>query len=258
MAGDLQGMCGIVTGAGSGIGLAASRLLASRGMRLALVGRREGPLTEAIATLDGDGHVAIAGNIGDLGFAVSLAKRAGEALGGLDAIINNAGYAPLEPLGSGERETIEACFLVNAIGPAVLIESAIGLLREGSAARHAGVSSCVVNVSTLGTADPFPGFFAYAASKAAVNSMTRSIANECDAPTMRSFTVAPGAVETGMLRGLFDESMVPAEMALDPEDVGALIAACVAGERDGDAGRTLFIAREADGPRVWAAPEGAA
>lgn len=244
---DLDGYRVVVTGGGSGIGLSAARLLAARGARLALVGRRRGVLEAALGSLVGDGHAVIDGDIGDAGFARSLAGDAADAMGGgLSCVINNAGYAPLEPLGEGDPATVERCFRVNAVGPALLIESAVGLLRSGGVS-GVGPGPCVVNVSTMGTADPFPGFFAYASSKAALNSMTRSIVNECAEPGVRAFTIAPGAVETGMLRGLFDESAVPASAALAAEDVGALIVACIAGERDAENGRTLFITRGEDG-----------
>lgn len=233
-----EGWCGVVTGGSSGIGLATAKRFAAQGMRLALVGRREGLLEAAIEELAGDGHTAIVGDVGDSSFAWAMVDGVVRELGRLDVLVNNAGYAPLEPLGSVSLETVEQCFGVNAIGPMLMIERAIRAFRAR------GEGGCVVNVSTMGTADPFGGFLAYAASKAALNSMTRSIANECGESGVRSFTVAPGAVETPMLRGLFGEDVLPAEAALSPDSVAELIEACVAGGRDDDNGKVLFVSRE--------------
>lgn len=244
------GCCGLITGGSSGIGYATARLLAARGMRLALVGRRREPLDSAAQSLAGSGHLSISGDIGDPDFAWSLPEHAHERFGQLDLVINNAGYAPLEPLGKIEPETVQRCFQVNSIGPALVIEQAVRIFRTQS---ERSVLPCIINISTMGTLDPFGGFFAYAASKSAVNSMTRSIANECSSPPVRSFTIAPGAVETPMLRGLFDESMVPQEFALSANDVSELAMACWGGSRNEDNGKTLFISKGETGVEIQVA-----
>jgi len=84
---------------------------------------------------------------------------------------NAAGIAPRAPIERTDEELLDECFRVNAFGPAFLMIRAFPHMK----ARKSG---CVVNVSTLGTTDPFPGFFAYAASKAALDSFTRSLARE--------------------------------------------------------------------------------
>jgi 3-oxoacyl-[acyl-carrier protein] reductase len=99
----------------------------------------------------------------------------------------------------------------------------------------------VVNVSTLGVMDPFPGFFAYAASKAALDSFTRSVAREGRSSGIRSYCVNPGAVETAILRANFSEKVLPREKTLKPEAVAEVIVRCIEGERTDDHGKSIAL-----------------
>ncbi len=233
----------IVTGATSGIGRALAIMLAERGWRLALAARREEGLASIADELTRagaapDSSVTQATDVANPGQVGVLVRIALERFGRVDALVNNAGYAPLVGIGETDPETIVRSFGVNAIGPAV----AIAALWPSFVEQNSG---CVVNVSTVGTEDPFPGFFAYASAKASVNLMALSCAQEGRAHGIRAFGVAPGAVETPMLRGLFGTEQIPAEACLAPEDVASLIVSCIEGERDADNGRTIAITREA-------------
>ncbi|MEL6498116.1 MAG: SDR family oxidoreductase [Planctomycetota bacterium] len=233
----------IVTGASSGIGLATAKRLAGAGHHVVLVGRNESKLHDAADSLDAAaGTTAIAANIGDLDQARAVVTHVADDLGRIDAIVNNAGAAPLLPIEDTTDEILDHTFRVNALGPAALITEAWPLLKE----QHSGR---VINVSTLGTQDPFPGFFAYAASKAALNLMTMSCAKEGADFGIRAFGVAPGAVETPMLRGLFDESSIPASVCLSPDDVASVIADCVLGKRDDESGQIIWLPNPANPPQ---------
>lgn len=244
----------LITGASSGIGLATAHLLASLGMRLALVARDEARLektAQAIAESSPQQSPEIAiisTDMADPHAAADAVEATIERFGRLDHLILNAGAAPLRPIGTTTIDTIQHTFDVNAIGPAAMIEAAWPHFK----ARHAeydgdSPSASVVGVSTLGTADPFPGFFAYAASKAAINSYARSIAKEGAAIGVRGYAIAPGAVETPMLRGLFNTAIVPEAVCVTPRDVAELIAGCIAGAYKDHNGRTIFISRADDG-----------
>jgi NAD(P)-dependent dehydrogenase (short-subunit alcohol dehydrogenase family) len=102
-------------------------------------------------------------------------------------------------------------------------------------------TGCIVNVSSLATTDPFPGFFAYAASKSALESLTRSAHGEGKRHGIRAFSVAPGAVETPLLRQNFSEKVLPHAATLDPEAVASLIVDCIEGRRDEDRGKSIAI-----------------
>ena len=225
----------IVTGASSGIGLATAHRLATAGYRLCLAARTEAALADAAATLPGE-PLTVATDIGALDQVDRLVDAAIDRFGRIDVLVNNAGFAPLKPIDETDAETLRTAFMVNAVGPAHAISRCwphLGTHGQG----------CVINVSTMGTDDPFPGFFAYAASKASVNLMARSCANEGADRGIRAFSIAPGAVETPMLRGLFDTAQLPADACLAPDDVAALIVACIQGDHDDRNGDTIFISR---------------
>lgn len=234
----------LVTGAGSGIGRATARALAARGYRCSLIGRTEATLRETGAGLGAEGEdwTLVAA---DLSTEAGVSAAAGgtlEAFGRLDALVNNAGWSPLRPIGACSYGQIREIFDVNAVGPLALIAACWGAFERQR-------SGCVVNVSTYSTIDPFPGLGVYGAAKAALNLIVRGIMNETSAwgevrpgvPAMRAFAVAPGAVETPLLRSLFPESSLPRERTLEPEAVAEVIVECVVGERDRQVGETILL-----------------
>lgn len=226
----------IITGAGSGIGRATAEMLAPLGHALVLVGRTEAKLLDtldAVRDSGADAMVATA-DLQDAEHAAAVVHQAMERFDRIDAIVNSAGVAPLLPIEKTTEEVLEETFRINAFGPAFLIVEAWPIFRRQK-------SGCVVNVSTLGTSDPFPGFFAYAASKSALDSFTRSCAREGRSIGVRAFCVNPGAVETPLLRKNFPAHVLPPERALKPEAVAEVIVECIAGKRDHEHGRTILL-----------------
>ena len=237
----------IVTGAGSGIGRATALGLCHMGYAIVLVGRTEKSLDETagmMSEVDGfcEELLVATADISNPDTAAELIEGTREWAGRLDVLINNAGVAPLTPIAQTGFRMLQETFLINAIGPARLIAEAWQLMAE-QPALEGWPSPCVVNVSSAGTSDPFPGFFAYAASKSAVESFTRSIAKEGKSAGIRSFAVAPGAVETKMLRQHFTEEIIPASHTLEPKDVAQVIVECVHGDHDDKNGETIPVSR---------------
>ncbi|MEO0512747.1 MAG: SDR family oxidoreductase [Planctomycetota bacterium] len=227
----------LITGGSAGIGLATAEQLAAEGWRVVLAARRQDRLDQARERL-GDHATTLRVDLSDTAAVRAMVRDAIRSFGRLDALVNNAGLAPLKPIDETDDATLEAAYRVNALAPAAAISEAWPTLK----AQRSGV---VVNVSTVGTDDPFPGFFAYAASKAAVNLMARSAANEGAEFGIRAFSVAPGAVETAMLRGLFSTDIIPEHDALAPADVARVIVDCIEGRRDQDNGSTIRVERQA-------------
>lgn len=229
----------IITGAGSGIGLATARLLHNAGYALVLASRNTQTLEHAAAELRERGRaevLCVATDVSKHAEVKRLIDTTRERFARLDVLINNAGLAKVIPIARNTEADIQAVYATNALGPAYAISLAwpvFELQRSG----------CVINISTKGTADPFPGFFAYAAAKSALNSMVRSCAKEGGRIGVRAFAVAPGAVETGMLRSMFSDKALPAASCLAPEDVAKVIADCIMGKRDADNGKTIFVRR---------------
>lgn len=228
----------VITGGGTGIGAATAVRLARAGWNLVLAGRRKQPLESVAAACrdaaPGCQAVAAPTDITDPRQCRSLIDEADRRFARLDALINNAGGGPIAPAATADPDDIAASFALNAFAPAWLIRFAWPIF-----ARQGG--GCVVNVSSVAAHDPFPGLFAYAAGKAACESMIRSIHNERGGLAIRAFAVAPGAVETPLLREYFDESVVPRSAAMAPDAVARVIADCVLGERDDEVGGTILV-----------------
>lgn len=234
----------IITGAGSGIGRATAINLSQRGCRLVLNGRRKEALAETGRLLAGEA-LLVPGDIGDPKTSDLLITEAERGFGRVDAIVSNAGWAPCKPIENHTPELIRKTFEVNALGPAYLFSAGwrqfrVQNSRDDAAGRKAS-GGCIVLVSSMATLDPFPGLFAYAAAKSSLNSMARSAAAEAADLGIRCFVVAPGAVETDMLREVVDRDLLPAARTLKPEQVAEVIAECVAGLRDEQAGQTLAL-----------------
>jgi NAD(P)-dependent dehydrogenase (short-subunit alcohol dehydrogenase family) len=96
-------------------------------------------------------------------------------------------------------------------------------------------------VSSMASIDPFPGFAAYAAAKAGLNMLTHVTAREGAAIGLKAVAIAPGAVETPMLRSAFDERAIPRHAALSPQAVASLIADCITGRRAFQPGEVIQI-----------------
>lgn len=225
----------VITGAGSGVGRETALQLCARGWRVALIARTESALqSTAEACERPDDCLVLPADLSDPKTPHRLIERVENNWGRIDALINNAGMASLVPIAEVTHETLAESFAINAFAPGLLIAAAFPIMARQRAGR-------IVNVASKGIADPFPGFFAYAGAKAALDSFTRSAHNEGKRRSVHAFTVAPGAIETPMLRAMWDEKALPSGNTLDPADVAGLIVACAAGERDEQAGETIFI-----------------
>ena len=222
----------IVTGAGSGIGREVAVLLAEAGYRVALVGRRPEMLSATAEAVGAAPTLPIVADITDPDAAARIVDRTVEKWGRVDALVNNAGTVSIVPIGETTAEHLDRAFSVNAYAPALLIARVWPVF----AGQGAG---CVVNISSKATTSPFPGLSAYAASKSALESLTRSIANEGRDHGIRAFSIAPGAVETDMLRSLWSTDVIPPEQCLSPREVAQVAVDCIEGRRAADEGATI-------------------
>lgn len=222
----------IVTGAGSGIGRATALLLGEAGYALTLVGRTRSKLDETAALLR-QAHVC-AGDIADPAVCSRIVRQTIDRFGRLDALANVAGDAPNQPLDQVTPDICRRCMDTNVNAIVYLTVAAWPHLKR----QHSGV---IVNVSSIASLDPFPGFSVYAAAKAAVNMYTRITATEGGEHGIRAVVVAPGAVETPMLRAIFDEKMIPGDKTLSPRDVAAVIRDCITGARPFEPGGVITV-----------------
>lgn len=229
----------VITGAGSGIGRATALMLAMEGHHLALVGRTGSKLEETEKLIqaklhDGARTVIVPADVGDPHAPAVIVDHALRAFGRVDALVNNAGVGPYKPIAETDEDDLHHTFEVDLFGPIRLVARLWNVFLEQG-------GGCVVNVSSMATVDPFPGLSVYAAAKAGLESLTRSIHNEGSQQGIAAYSVAPGAVETDMLRGIFSTEVIAESQTLEPEDVARVVVDCVLGRREAEKGRTILV-----------------
>lgn len=205
----------IVTGATRGIGRATAESILERGGRVVGIARDEQALAELEAayptTLRG-----IAADLGDTDRLEDLADRAVDAFGGVEGLIHCAGVAVYEAVGGIEPCSVRTQLDVNLVAPLLLSQAVSSHMRERGGA--------IVHVSST-LAERVAQFTAvYAATKAALNAVTRTLALELAPFGIRVNAVLPGAVDTDMLRA---PRLAPGESLTDAE-----IAARIEGQLD--------------------------
>lgn len=182
----------IVTGGSSGIGRAAALGFAKQGARVLVTGRRSGSLE--LATGD---HPNIVGLVADAAAPDDAARTIDSAVarwGRLDALVNNAGAGAILPLVDAAADRIAPIFATNVIGPSLLAAAAV---------RHlAATKGAIVNVSSTFGHKAAAGLSHYAASKAALEHLTRCWALELAPHGIRVNAVAAGPTESGALTGM--------------------------------------------------------
>jgi NAD(P)-dependent dehydrogenase (short-subunit alcohol dehydrogenase family) len=233
------GKVAIVTGASSGIGRAAAILLGKAGYAVALLGRRQAALEDTARQIAQSGGstapaLVLPADVAQPQPGRRAVEHAAQHFGRIDALVNVAGYAQLGTIDAITIEDWRRTIDTNLSAVAFLTAAVWPIFHR----QNAGI---VVNVSSMASIDPFPGFATYASAKAAVNMFTLCTAREGEAIGVRAVAVAPGAVETPMLRSLFNEETIPPGKTLTPEHVGAVIRDCVTGARAFVSGETIQV-----------------
>lgn len=232
----------IVTGAAGGIGGAIAARFAGEGARLALIDRAIGD--EACRRLHDAGAAAVLPLALDVGDAAALGEAFDQivaALGAPAVLVNVAGMMLFKPLAAHDAADWHRLLAVNLVAPALLSGRALGCMAPGSA---------IVNIASVHARRTSPDVAAYAASKAALVSLTRSTAIEGKPLGIRCNAVLPGAIDTAMLRD--SPNIRSGKEVIDPRDIGTpdAIAAVTAFLASPEAG---FITGEeivADGGRM--------
>ena len=197
----------VITGGSSGIGRAAALCFAENGAKVVITGRRAGPLKDAMRD-----HPNIAGFTADVSVAADAARTINETLntwGRLDILVNNAGAGAILPLPEATAEKVASIFAANVLGPSLLSAAALPYL--------AASKGSVVNVSSTLGHKPTAGLSHYAASKAALDHLTRCWALELAPQGVRVNAVAAGPTETAALTGMMGLSPEQAEAVKERE-----------------------------------------
>ena len=197
---DLTGRVAVVTGGSRGIGRAVAEAFAAQGARVVVSSRKADACDETVAAIRAAGGEALAvpAHVGDLGDLDRLVAAAVGAYGGIDILVNNAANPVAQPIGEITPEALAKSFDVNVRGPLFLFQACLPHLL---ASEHASV----VNVISAGAFLNTPGVSMYGAGKAALLHFTRSMAAEYASRGIRVNALAPGPVDTDMVRKLGPE-----------------------------------------------------
>lgn len=190
---EFDGKVALVTGGGAGIGYAIARAFARQGAWVAIAGRTKDTLIRSAAAIEdecGPPVVAVAADVAEAADCERMIATTVERLGAVDILVNNAARFAILPLIDAEPAEAARFFAVNAIGA----------LNAGRAFARWVIdherSGAIINVSSIAAGRPARGVGLYSASKAALDSLTRSMAVEWAGHGLRVNGVAPGHVAT--------------------------------------------------------------
>jgi NAD(P)-dependent dehydrogenase (short-subunit alcohol dehydrogenase family) len=229
--GQLSTKTALVTGATSGIGLAAARRFVAEGAHVFVTGRRQDELDAAVELL-GENATGIRGDVSDLDDLDRVFATVAERGQGLDVLFANAGGGSFAALEQLTPDDFDKTFAINVRGTTFTVQKALPLLNDGASVVITGSTAAVVGT---------PGFGVYAATKAALRSFTRTWAAELAGRRIRVNTISPGPTNTPGLSGL----------APDAEQAKILLEALAGktamnrlGDPDEIAGAALFLASD--------------
>lgn len=236
---DLTGKCALVTGASGGIGGAIATALHAAGATVALSGTRVEPLEALAAELGARAHV-LPCNLSDGAAVDALPKQAIEAMGAVDILVNNAGITRDQIFMRMSDEEWQSVIDVNLTSSMRLCR---GVMRPMMKSRWGRI----INISSIVGATGNPGQVNYAAAKAGLVGMTKSIAYEVASRGITANAVAPGFIATPMTDKLTDDqkakinAQIPAARMGTPEEIAAAVLYLASVEAAYVTGATLHV-----------------
>ncbi|WP_035346938.1 SDR family NAD(P)-dependent oxidoreductase [Edaphobacter aggregans] len=182
----LKGKKALITGGNSGIGLATAKLFVDEGAEVIITGRNQQTLDEALKLLGPKAH-ALKVEITDSAARKAAFKEAADKFGKLDIVFANAGIPGNTPAGKTSEELFRQIIDTNLTSVFFTVEDSLPYLNDAA--------SIILNGSVIGTLGQ-PGYAAYAATKAGVRALARSLAADLSPRGIRVNVVAPGATKT--------------------------------------------------------------
>jgi 3-oxoacyl-[acyl-carrier protein] reductase len=218
---DLSGKTALVTGSTRGIGRAIADTLAGAGARVAVVGR-DASRAEEVATALGGGAAGFACDVADIASVTALVESVEKAFGQVDILVNNAGLTRDNILFRLKDDDWDAVINANLRGAFVAIRAASRGMMKKRWGRIINIASVVGLVGNKGQSN-------YAASKAGLIGLTKSVAKELASRNILANVVAPGFIETDMTSAMTDEAkktlftQIPLERLGTPADIASLV-----------------------------------
>lgn len=223
----------LITGGGRGIGRAIALRFARSGARIVIASRSQAELEETRRLVESHGaecHARVT-DVASLDDITGLIADTLEHFGRLDILVNNAGVAAQAPIENMDTSLFHMLYTINIAATFHTCRAAWAHLKK-----QGGV---IVNISSMAAQDPFPGLAVYGASKAWVNAWTKGLAEEGRTSGIRVFAVAPGAVETRMLRDAFPD--FPRDQTLKPDDIADVVFALTRPECRHATGQVVYV-----------------
>ena len=236
---DLTGKTALVTGASGGIGADIARQLHARGATVGLSGTRVEPLETLAAELGERAHV-LPCNLSDLEAVDALPKQAAEAMGAVDILVNNAGITRDNLFMRMSDEEWDSVLAVNLTATYKLCKGVIRGMMKSRWGR-------IINISSIVGATGNPGQANYAASKAGMVGMSKSLAYEVASRGITVNAIAPGFIATAMTDKLNDDqksgimSQIPAGRMGEPGEIASAVVYLASDEAGYVTGATLHI-----------------
>ena len=215
----------MVTGGNSGIGLATAKRFREEGARVAISGRDQKTLDEAVKTIGGD-VIAVRGDVSKVADLDKFYKIVGDKFGNIDVLFANAGVAKFAPFADSTESMFDETFDINVKGVFFSIQKALPLLNDGASII---INSSVVNETGIAAAS------VYSATKAAVRSFARTLTTELVDRGIRVNVVSPGPITTpifgrmGLPKEALDElardvqTKVPMKRFGKPEEIASTV-----------------------------------
>ena len=189
---DLEGRFAVITGGAAGIGLATAQRMAASGARVAVWDRDQAAGQQAVATLPGEGHLAVALDVASEGDVAAAAKKTIEAFGAIDVLVCSAGITgPNKTVADYGFDDWRKVFDVNMHGVFLCNRAVLPSMMERDYGR-------IVNIASIAGKEGNPNASAYSASKAAVIGLTKSLGKELARTGIRVNCITPAAVRTGI------------------------------------------------------------
>ena len=215
----------MVTGGNSGIGLATAKRFREEGARVAISGRDQKTLDEAVKTIGGD-VIAVRADVSKVADLDKFYKIVGDKFGNIDVLFANAGVAKFAPFADSTESMFDETFDINVKGVFFSIQKALPLLNDGASII---INSSVVNETGIAAAS------VYSATKAAVRSFARTLTTELVDRGIRVNVVSPGPITTpifgrmGLPKEALDElardvqTKVPMKRFGKPEEIASTV-----------------------------------
>jgi len=233
----LEGKTALVTGGGSGIGMAVAQRLAAEGARVFITGRRQATLDDAVAAI-GTRAVAVQGDVTVDADLARLFATIVEQAGRLDILVTSSGVSEPGTIEDATGAHIDKIFDLNVRAMVLTVQGALPLMDRGGA---------VVLVGSIAGYMGIAGYGTYAATKAAVRSYARTWTHELAPRGIRVNTVSPGPTDTPMFDGVTDEmraaytDRIPLKRLGRPEEVAAAVLFLASEEGSYVAGAELVV-----------------